>query len=438
MSRTRRAPRTLTAVTTTVLTTALTAGALFATAPSEVTATPRPAVVDASTTQLTSSYVKSSADNRIVAQLRQRATTARFGTKFSGAVVDAGSDTLIWSQSGTMSRMPASTTKLVTASNALTAFGPAKRFNTTVRTGSASNRVVLVGGGDPTLSSAQLNALAKATAAKLKAKKVTSVRVYADDSLFPAPTLAYGWKSSYVPADITRVRALVRDQRDLTDTTADAGVYFRDRLKAYGVPAGYYGRTKASTTSAVLATSAGQQLDTIVGRMLMNSDNEIAEALHKQVGVKFGYGASWAGALKAQRAQSVKRALPTNALYDGSGLSRADRLTAVQLARLVDSAFDTKNKVALAPLRSSSAMPTAGRTGTLRASYGRFTTAASKCAAGKVWAKTGTLDDAVALAGWTKGSDGRIKTFAFLVNGNSKLSTKQNVDMLAATVNGCY
>jgi len=58
---------------------------------------------------------------------------------------------------------------------------------------------------------------------------------------------------------------------------------------------------------------------------------------------------------------------------------------------------------------------------------------------GKVWAKTGTLSDVVALAGFTKGADGRLKAFAFLVNGkDSSTSLKQNIDMLAATVNGCY
>ena len=82
-------------------------------------------------------------------------------------------------------------------------------------------------------------------------------------------------------------------------------------------------------------------------------------------------------------------------------------------------------------------VPTAGRTGTLAC---RFSTTASKCAVGKVWAKTGHASATwCALAGWTTGTDGRVKTFAFLVNGKTSSTTlKQNVDMLAATVNGCY
>ena len=87
-------------------------------------------------------------------------------------------------------------------------------------------------------------------------------------------------------------------------------------------------------------------------------------------------------------------------------------------------------------MQAAQAIPTAGRTGTLR--Y-RFTTTQSKCAVGRVWAKTGTLSDVVSLAGFTKGTDGRVKVFAFVVNGKSSTTTlKNDVDMLAATVTGCY
>ena len=55
-------------------------------------------------------------------------------------------------------------------------------------------------------------------------------------------------------------------------------------------------------------------------------------------------------------------------------------------------------------------------------------------------AKTGTLSDAVALVGWTRGIDGQVKAFAFVSNGKPTSMTlmRQNIDMLAATVTGCY
>ena len=412
------------------------ASALLLGSTSAATATGAAGAAVAPTTMATA-YTKTSADLRIVSKLTARATTARFGTSFSGAVVDATSNATIWRKNGDTAYKPASTTKLVTASNALTLWGPAARFTTRVRTGSTANRVVVQGSGDPSLSSANLDALAATTARWMLDRRITSVRVYVDDDVCPAPSLAYGWKESYVPDSISPIRALVRDQRQSSDTSAEAARYFRDRLKAHGITtAGYYGRANAATASTVIASSKGAVLSTIVSRMLLNSDNEIAEALHKMIGRRLGYGASWSGARSAQAHELGVQGLKATALYDGSGLSRADRLTGLQLARIVDRGVDPAYSARLWPLQSAQAMPTAGRTGTLTS---RFATTESKCAVGKVWAKTGSLSDVVSLAGFTKGTDGRVKVFAFLVNGKTSSSTlKGYVDMLAATVNGCY
>jgi D-alanyl-D-alanine carboxypeptidase/D-alanyl-D-alanine-endopeptidase (penicillin-binding protein 4) len=388
-------------------------------------------------TSTLAAYTYTAADVRMRSALTSRATSARFGTSFTGAVVDAASNTVVWRKNGDTALMPASTAKLVTAANALTVFGPAKRFTTTVRATTSVNQVIVVGSGDPSLSSAQLDAMARTTAAHLAARGVKSARVWIDDDVFPTPTLATGWKSSYVPDSITPVRGLVRDQRDLTDTSADVGRYVRDRLTAYGIPTVYYsGRKNAVSGSAVIASSRGATLSTSVSRMLLNSDNEIAEAVHKLVGIAKGTGATWSGARTAQTRVLSQQGLTATALYDGSGLSRADRLSALQLARIVDRGLDPTLQDKLWPMQSAAAIPTAGRTGTLK--Y-RFTTTQSKCAVGRLWAKTGRLSDVVSLAGFTKGTDGRLKAFAFVVNGKESSTTlKQSIDMLAATVNGCY
>jgi serine-type D-Ala-D-Ala carboxypeptidase/endopeptidase (penicillin-binding protein 4) len=383
-------------------------------------------------------FPATAADNRMVRALNGRATTARFGTGFSGVVMDAASDRVVWQRGADTARMPASTTKLVTATNALTVLGPGTRYTTTVRAGAAVDRVVVVGAGDPTLTSAQLDAMARTTASALIAGGRRSATVYVDDDVFPAPTLATGWKPSYVPDAVTAVRGLVRDQRDVADTGADAGIYFTYRLVAWGLPGAVYsGRANADSRARVYASSTGATVSSAVSRMLLYSDNEIAESLHKLVGIKLGHGASWAGARSAQLVALTRQGLGLTALHDGSGLSRSDRLTPRHLARIVDRGLDPRHPE-LWPMRSADAMPTAGRTGTLSASSQRFVTPASRCAAGKVWAKTGRLSDVVALAGWTTGTDGRVKVFAFLVNGRSStVALKQEVDMLAATVNGC-
>ena len=80
--------------------------------------------------------------------------------------------------------------------------------------------------------------------------------------------------------------------------------------------------------------------------------------------------------------------------------------------------------------------------GTLSPSNGRYLTPPTSCARGKVWAKTGTLFDTIALSGLTYGSDHRLKAFAVLVNDRVQsyppLTTRGYVDRIAATTNGCY
>ena len=411
-----------------------------------VTATPLTGAVaspisptGAPTRTLDTAYLRTAADSRMSSKLTARATSTLFGNAFSGSVIDATSGRVLWSKNGSLGLMPASTTKWVTATDALGVFGSGYRFTTRVKLGTQADQVVLVGSGDPALSSSQLTTLASATASAMKARGQVKVRVYADDSLFPAPTLGTGWRSSYIPADTTWLRALVVDGRQATDTSIDAANLFAAKLKVYGLTPTVSGRLTASTTAPTLASSAGQTLSQIVSTMLLWSDNEYAEALHRLVAIQTRYGSTWTAARSAQAAQLANEGLTANALYDGSGLSRSDRLTSLQLAGLATNVFEPGNATKLALLRGNSALPIAGQTGTLSSSYGRFTTAASKCAVGKVHAKTGTLDDAVALSGWTVGADGRVKGFAFVVNGKaSSLTLRQNIDMLAATVVGCY
>lgn len=388
----------------------------------------------------TAPYSFSAADLRIRSKLSARATTSVLGRGFSGSVRDAETGRLVWRSRGDTGRMPASTTKLVTAVDALAVYGPDHRFTTTVRQGSTPDSVVLVGSGDPSLSSRNLASLALDTAGRLTAAGVTSVTLWADDYRFARATRATGWKASNVPGDVRLVRALVVDGRNVSDTSLDAAKIFATKLEAAGLEVQSVGRAQVPKGTAVLASVQGLRLDQIVHHMLLVSDNDYAEALNRLVGIGSGFGSTWTGARKAQVAVLAKQgyALPYGQLYDGSGISRSDRLTANQLTDLVAMVLEPERSD-LAVMTTGGALPVAGRSGTLAAKYHRYTAAPSKCAAGKITAKTGTLNDAVALTGWTTGTDGRVKTFAFLVNGKRATKTlMQRVDGLAATVTGCY
>jgi D-alanyl-D-alanine carboxypeptidase/D-alanyl-D-alanine-endopeptidase (penicillin-binding protein 4) len=426
-------------LTIAVLASALGAAPVLATTGSAASAMAGSKTVSVAPT-LTPAYTKTSADTRIASKLTARVTTAKFGTSFTGAVIDARSGAVIWTKNGSTALKPASTLKFVAATDALRVYGPTYKFTTVVRRGAQADQVVLIGSGDPAFSSGQLTSLARQTAAAMKATGQLRVRLYADDTLFAAPTLATGWPSTYIPAETTWLRSLVVDGHQVPDTTIDAANIFAAKLKTAGLTVTRIGRGTASSANPVLGTSAGQTISQIVSRMMLESDNEHAEALHRMIGIRTGYGNTWTAARTAARSRLASEGLTATAIYDGSGLSRSDRISSLQLAKMVTNTFEPANATPLALLRSSAGLPQSGKTGTLRASYGRFTASTSKCAVGKVYAKTGTLSDAVALAGWTAGTDGRVKAFAFVINGKPTSTTvmRQNIDMLAATVTGCY
>ncbi|MGL4172921.1 MAG: D-alanyl-D-alanine carboxypeptidase/D-alanyl-D-alanine endopeptidase [Actinomycetota bacterium] len=379
----------------------------------------------------------SAAERRMASALTSRAADSKTSSGFSGAVIDTASNRLVWSKRGTTRRMPASTAKLATAITALSIFGPDHRFRTMTRRAATSSRVYLVGSGDPSLTTADLRSLARATASKLRRDGRTRVSVWADDTAFPAPGSALGWKSTYVPSEVRPVRALAVDGHRGVNTTTHAAEVFSTQLRATGIIVVGTTTGKAPAKARWVASLYGDRLSEIVADMLLPSDNDIAEALHRLVAIAGKQPATWAGAAKAQRAalQTDGLTIRSGALNDGSGLSRANRITAVELARIADNAVESgRNDFTVL---SQGAMPLAGRTGTLGPSYQRFTGSAG-CAAGKVTAKTGSLRDVVALVGWTTDADGRTKAFAFVVNGPpASLARRQRLDLLAATITGC-
>jgi D-alanyl-D-alanine carboxypeptidase/D-alanyl-D-alanine-endopeptidase (penicillin-binding protein 4) len=253
------------------------------------------------------------------------------------------------------------------------------------------------------------------------------------------PTIAFGWKSSYVPRDVRAVRALVVDQHEARDTSLDAGRVLAALLEKQGLKVRKVLRAVAKPDAQALASVSGQPLAAMIGTMLRESDNDYAEAIHRLVAIKAGFAPTWDGARLAQRQvlATLGVDLGTSTLYDGSGLSRADRLTPVALVDVLSLVFDG-TQPSLVPMQHNS-LAIAGLTGTLGARYLRYTTKPTNCAVGLIEAKTGSLSGVISLSGFAKGADGRIKLFSFLLNQvSSTLTTRRAVDKLAATITGCW
>jgi D-alanyl-D-alanine carboxypeptidase/D-alanyl-D-alanine-endopeptidase (penicillin-binding protein 4) len=162
---------------------------------------------------------------------------------------------------------------------------------------------------------------------------------------------------------------------------------------------------KAMTTpkgSRQLAVLNSIPLKTLVLRTNTPSDNFYAETLVKDLGRQLGTSGSTAAGARIVRAQAAKLGVgPT--MVDGSGLSRRDRSSPRQVVTLLRAMRGN------AAFRSSLAI--AGKTGTL-ADRMRGTAAQSSCRA-----KTGTLNDVSALAGYCFTKSGRTLAFAIMMNG---------------------
>ena len=382
----------------------------------------------------------SPADQRTHDRLVTRSADSRLGPDLAGLVTDLETGQTVWSSHRSERQLPASNVKLLTAVNALEAFGPDHRFRTTVVAGATSHRVVLVGSGDPSLTRADLRRLATQTVAATAAAGTGWVRVDVDDSLFPRPRPARGWRSEYLISEVSPVRALVVDQHRRWDTSLDAGRVFADVLERKGLDVRRsVTRVTAPDGAPTIAEVLGDDLAATVADMLRTSDNDVAEGLHRLVALQTGFRPTWAGAAAAQAAGLARLGitLPTGSVHDGSGLSRADRLSPRDLLSVLRAAFDPAHP-RLASLQQGS-LAVSGVSGTLAPDYRRYVTAPTRCAAGLIQAKTGSLRGVVALSGFTRGADGRLKVFSFLLNHvPSTLATRRAVDRLATTVTGCW
>jgi D-alanyl-D-alanine carboxypeptidase/D-alanyl-D-alanine-endopeptidase (penicillin-binding protein 4) len=452
---------------------ALTATAL---APAPVSAGSAPVVV-AAPPSLTPASLAAQARIAKLLPLRVAAAPA-LGRYRTGLVTDLETRAAIW-QSGSATPMRgASTTKLATAVTSLRLLGTTTRFPTRVVTGRTPTEVVLVGGGDPMLTSSQLTTLARATAVallqRLAPPPVTTtppassidgvatptvtrrppplaltISVLLDDTLYPAPTPAAGWTRSYTPYVVRPVRPLVRDFRSGNDVAKDAAAYFATRVSSAlaALTAGradvtakavYAGRRARPAASSEIARFAGNTSKSALTRMLLISDNDIAEMLFRDNAIAAGRTGSWTDARVTETLELRTLGVPITgwALYDGSGVSRNDRVSALGLVSLLATA-QSPSHPELWPLKSL--LPVAGVSGTL---HSRFTTAPTRCARSKVFAKTGTLFDTIGLAGYSLGTDNRLRAFAVLVHDVSPRYTttavRRAVEVVPATATGCY
>ncbi|MEV6317309.1 D-alanyl-D-alanine carboxypeptidase/D-alanyl-D-alanine-endopeptidase [Streptomyces sp. NPDC051776] len=367
----------------------------------------------------------------------------------TASVVDATTGKQLYGSRAGTAAVPASTIKIATAVAALDALGPDHRISTTVVEGAGDDEIVLVGGGDPTLTAreaggadapASLRDLADRTAHALKDRGTKKLTVAYDTSRYGGPE-----QHSIGPnPNLAPVSALMVDEGRLDDSgsgpaprsvdpAADAAKTFAGLLRDRGVDTeGDPRGTTAGAKAGKLATVRSQPLSALVERMLTVSDNDIAEALARQTAIAAGGPATFDGAGKAVAARLEKLGLPLAGarFADGSGLSRDDKVSAGLLSQLLVRAADS-GRPGLRPVLTG--LPVAGFSGTLRSRY-----ADAPAGTGMVRAKTGTLTGVNTLAGTVVDADGRLLAFAFMTSDAADGKAAQSVlDHLASAVANC-
>jgi D-alanyl-D-alanine carboxypeptidase/D-alanyl-D-alanine-endopeptidase (penicillin-binding protein 4) len=407
---------------------------------------------------------------RLAALLAPLIGAQPLGRHVGAVVTDLATGEVLFSRQAGSPFVPASNAKLLTAVAALSALGPSARFTTRVVAGARPGSLTLVGGGDPTLAAgnpphsdypqpATLAALAASTARWLSARHVRTVRLAYDTSLFTGTSLAPGWTPGYISTgNVTPITALEVDQGRLTRSGApqdadnpnnfrprsytpatEAALAFAGLLRRDGIHvAGHPVDGRQPRHPVPVAAVRSPALAEIVGWMLRESNNVIAEGLARQVALRTGRPASFSGAAAAVTAVLGRLGVRHGVhLVDGSGLSPLDQVTPAALAAVVRLAAVGR----LAALRAAiTGMPVAGFSGTLapgQSVFGNF----GPPALGMVRAKTGNLSQVASLSGITTDASGHVLAFAFMADqiakGSELTSAAGTIDSMATALAGC-
>jgi serine-type D-Ala-D-Ala carboxypeptidase/endopeptidase (penicillin-binding protein 4) len=337
---------------------------------------------------------------------------------------------------------PASNMKLLTSAAVLDRFGVGAHLQTrvmatgTLSGGTLTGNLWLVGGGDPSLAtdvfstkawggaSGRLSDLAAAVRAA-GIRRVTG-RLYGDEGMFDTVRTAPGWKPSFwrdcPPLSALSVNeSLLRfgEPQASHNPALYAAQLFVKSLRAHGVLFAHGPATGTHPGSArTVASEASPQITRVVREMDQVSDNYFAEVLTKGLAVHGGLAGTTANGVRATRnaVSGLGVGLHTARIFDGSGLSLDDRLSAATILELLR---QTGNERWGWYFRH--ALPLAGVSGTLADRM------LSGPAHANVLAKTGTLDSASALSGFLTTRNGHRVLFSILINKPSINQTRAHL-----------
>lgn len=354
---------------------------------------------------------RNAADARLRKSLDATMRTAGAG---NACLVVEHEERLLYSRNPERPLIPASNLKVLTAVAVLAKLGPEHRFTTTAQSparidaqGTLDGTLYLVGAGDPLLMTADyvtsvLHPTLIATpferlADDLVAKGLKRITngVHGDETRYDTQRYIPTWRAGYAAEGQVGPQSalLVNDgfgqfkprRVAVAQPAAHAAQVLTDLLVGRGVSVtGAAGHSQVPAGAATLSELRSPPLRDVVAQMLKESDNTTAELLAKELGRRTAdKGTTTAGLAAVIDALSAAK-LPVAQLQtvDASGLDRGNRATCGLLAAALDAV----------PLRDSLAI--AAKDGTLDDRFHGHP------AAGRLRAKTGSLQGVVGLTGF--------------------------------------
>jgi serine-type D-Ala-D-Ala carboxypeptidase/endopeptidase (penicillin-binding protein 4) len=351
------------------------------------------------------------------------------GTSCVSVAVDGA---VISSKNEGLPVIPASNMKLIVGATALQVLGPAYTFRTSVLgnigvDGVVSGDLALLGGGDPLLTTddwladnsqthppintTRLEALADAVVAA----GVTRVngRVVGDASRFDDEYYHPNWGDGLRGVEAGPIDSLMVNDSWLgaspsagfaADPALRTAEVFTKMLRDRGITVGQGSTSGLAEFGPEIAGIDSQPLTAIIAEMLETSDDNTAEMLVKEMGSQAGTGGTTAAGLEVVLDTLAGWGMPLIGvnLDDGSGLSRQNLITCALLVAVLHHGSPTD--------AVGAGMPVAATSGTLVDEF------VGSPVAGTLQAKTGSLTDVKALAGYLPVAGGDTIEFAVILN----------------------
>lgn len=319
-------------------------------------------------------------------------------------VFDPTTQTEIYADLADVPRAPASVLKLISTSTALNVFGADKVFKTSINSTDDPNTFLLSGEYDPWLTTSAREAQ------KYHRAMSTKLISYITRNRADYPNLTIKFNGLF-EADVRNLRKFYGSKIKFERTSQVPAIEVQEQNK--------------------LVEISSPPLSDIVGFTLLWSDNVLADRLARNAAAQLGYSRDRYGITSAfeETLKSLDVDSTGLSVFDGSGLSHENRVSARTIAELLW-------KIRIEPKFQSiyDGLPVAGETGTLKKRYHDFGAAAK----GLVKAKTGWINTSVSLAGYVDAGDSEY-VFAVIANHvkpteKSRDRARKIIDKMLATI----